>query len=84
MSVMTSDRGPPRPSRPMHFQLTSFRAFWYGRVIRNSLVFHVFAWFGCSVPITRGRLKWVTVPRELRGVKESGMITFARGKPKQT
>jgi hypothetical protein len=66
----------------MRVRLTGFRAFWYGRVTRNPIVFHVFAWFGCSVPITRGRLKWVTVPRELRGVEGSHLMTFARRKPK--
>jgi hypothetical protein len=66
MPVMTSDQEPPRPIRGRAVHLTGFRAFWYGKVVRNPIIFHVLAWFGCSVPLTRGRLKWVTVPRELR------------------
>jgi len=66
MPVITGDAEPPRRIPSGAVQLTGFRAFWYVKAMGNPVIFHVFAWFGCSVPITRGRLKWLTVPRDLR------------------
>ena len=36
------------------------------RLFQNPVTFHVVAWFDCSVPLTRGRLRRFTTPIELR------------------
>ena len=36
------------------------------RLFQNPVTFHVVAWFDCSVPLTRGRLRRFTTPVELR------------------
>ena len=36
------------------------------RLVRNPMTFHVVAWFDCSVPLTRGRLRRFTRPVEFR------------------
>jgi Protein of unknown function (DUF2510) len=36
------------------------------RLFRNPVTFHVVAWFDCSVPLTRGRLRRFTRTVELR------------------
>lgn len=43
---------------PVH----GWRRIWYQRVAANTVVFHVFAWFNCSVPGTRGRLNRLMSP----------------------
>jgi hypothetical protein len=43
---------------PVH----GWRRIWYQRVAANTIVFHVFAWFNCSVPGTRGRLSRLMSP----------------------
>lgn len=35
-------------------------------LIQNPVTFHVVAWFDCSVPFTRGRLRRFTTPVEIR------------------
>ena len=35
-------------------------------LFQNPVTFHVVAWFDCSVPLTRGRLRRFTRPVELR------------------
>jgi len=35
-------------------------------LFRNPVSFHILAWFDCSVPLTRGRLRRFTTPVELR------------------
>jgi hypothetical protein len=54
------------------YHLSGWRRFWYTKFMRNPVIFHVFAWFGCSVPLTRGRLRWLTQPREMRILPEVG------------
>jgi hypothetical protein len=43
-----------------------WRRIWFQRIIRNRVVFHLLAWFQCSVPLTRGHLERFMKPRELR------------------
>jgi hypothetical protein len=43
---------------PVH----GWRRIWYQRVAVNTVVFHVFAWFNCSVPGTKGRLDRLMSP----------------------
>jgi hypothetical protein len=39
-----------------HVPVHGWRRIWYQRVAVNTVVFHIFAWFNCSVPGTKGRL----------------------------
>lgn len=39
---------------------------WYRTILRNTVVFHTMAWFDCSVPVTRGRLRRFMEPIEQR------------------
>ncbi|MCU1493689.1 MAG: hypothetical protein JWO62_1453 [Acidimicrobiaceae bacterium] len=57
--------------RTAHVSLTGWRKFWFERVVRNSAVFHVIAWLTCSVPLVRGDLDWMLLPRELRTLSEA-------------
>jgi hypothetical protein len=43
---------------PVH----GWRRIWYQRVAVNTVVFHVLAWFNCSVPGTRGHLDRLMSP----------------------
>jgi hypothetical protein len=47
-----SGRGSPLILVDLH----GWRRVWYRRVMVNSIVFHTFAWFNRSVPVTKGRL----------------------------
>src|ERR1700691_1621810 len=38
---------------------------------QNPVVFHVLAWFDCSVPFTRGRLRKFAEPKELRTLDQA-------------
>ena len=40
------------------------------RLFHNPVTFHVVAWFDCSVPLTRGRLRRFTTPIELRNLDQ--------------
>ena len=42
------------------------RRVFDSRLFQNPVVFHVVAWFDCSVPLIRGRLGRFTTPVELR------------------
>jgi hypothetical protein len=46
-------------------------------LIQNPVTFHVVAWFDCSVPFTRGRLRRFTTPIEIR------TLDHLRGHPNQ-
>ncbi len=50
-------------------RLTGWRRVWYGKVVRNPVVFYPVAWFGCNVPMTRGRLRGLMEPRETRELR---------------
>jgi hypothetical protein len=50
-------------------RLTGWRRVWYLKVARNPVVFYPLAWFGCSVPVTRGRLRGLMEPRETRELR---------------
>jgi hypothetical protein len=39
-----------------HWRVRGWRRFWYERVVRSPVMFHLFAWLNCSVPGMRGRL----------------------------
>jgi hypothetical protein len=46
-----------------HMERRGFLDSW---LFRNTVVFHTLAWFDCSVPLTRGRLRRLTRPVELQ------------------
>jgi hypothetical protein len=48
-----------------HVSLTGRRRMWHG-LSRNTVIFHLAAWFNCSVPGVRGRLDRFRQPREIR------------------
>jgi hypothetical protein len=52
--------------------LGHYRSSWYRKGLQNSLVFHILAWFDCSVPLTRGRLRRFMQPREMQTLDQSG------------
>jgi hypothetical protein len=43
-------------------ELHGWRRVWYRRMMVNTVVFHTFAWFNCSVPVTKGRLNRLMDP----------------------
>jgi hypothetical protein len=43
-------------------ELHGWRRVWYQRVMFNTVVFHTFAWFNCSGPVTKGRLNRLMHP----------------------
>jgi hypothetical protein len=45
-----------------HVPVHGWRRMWYQRVAVNTVVFHVLAWFNCSVPGTKGRLDRLMSP----------------------
>jgi hypothetical protein len=45
--------------------LAGRRRIWH-RVYTNTVIFHIAAWFNCSVPGVRGRLDRFRHPREIR------------------
>jgi hypothetical protein len=53
----------PIRGRPLIvIELLGWRRVWYRRVMVNTIVFHTFAWFNCSVPVTKGRLNRLMRP----------------------
>jgi hypothetical protein len=46
------------------------RIIRHRRIMHNTVVFHVLAWFDCSVPFTRGRLRRFTRPIEARTIDQ--------------
>ena len=52
--------------------LTGRAKYFRSGFFRNPVVFHVMAWFDCSVPFTRGRLSRIGDPIGCNGLIKSG------------
>jgi hypothetical protein len=54
----------PGGIRAASYSLTGWRRLWYRGVVGHPVVFHVLAWFNCSVPGTKGRLDRLMQPAQ--------------------
>jgi hypothetical protein len=53
------------------YSLTGWwQTLWFGRLTRNTVVFHILAWFNCSIPGTKGRLDRLMQPPQARTFRQ--------------